>query len=255
MIPRLERRKPGQAKPRDNGKYCTYHEESGHPTNICWALKNAIEHLIQSSQLSQHRNPSTGANAIEVYRQILTIHGGAPRAPETHPAQKLQCPRAQEILGLSHSCHTSQVEWDSIAFNSSEDPIKKHHNDPFLITMIIDHYRCHRVLVYNGAVVSVMFGSCYEGLNLDHEPLIIFAREMTQPLGSNNLLITLGGGNTIATMTTHFIVVDYPSSYNIILGRDAIWGLQCFVAGHMLMMKIPTLGGILTIRGDQELAR
>ncbi|XP_024178046.1 uncharacterized protein LOC112183961 [Rosa chinensis] len=106
IIPRPPRRKPSQAKPRDNGKCSTYHEESGHPTNIFWALKNAIEHLIQSGQLSQYRTPSTGANAIEVYGQILTIHGGAPRTPETHHTQKCQCPRGQEILGLSHGCHT-----------------------------------------------------------------------------------------------------------------------------------------------------
>ncbi|XP_062006097.1 uncharacterized protein LOC133723301 [Rosa rugosa] len=107
-----------------------------------------------------------------------------------------------------------------------------------------------------------MFGSCYEGLNRDKKkltqdpkPLISFAGEITQPLGSDNLRITLGGGSTIATMTTHFIVVDCPSSYNVILGRDAIWGLQCFMVGHMLMMKIPTPSGILTVRGDQEIAR
>ncbi|XP_061993596.1 uncharacterized protein LOC133711501 [Rosa rugosa] len=88
IIPRPPRSKPGQAKPRDNGKYCTYHEEADHTTNICWELKNAIEHLIQSGQLSQYRTPTTGANAIEVYGQILTIHGGTPRAPETFHAQK-----------------------------------------------------------------------------------------------------------------------------------------------------------------------
>ncbi|XP_024200072.1 uncharacterized protein LOC112203317 [Rosa chinensis] len=232
IIPRPPRCKLGQDKTQDNGKYCTYHEEAGHPTNICWALKNAIEHLIQSGKLSQYRTPATGANAIEVYRQILTTHGGAPRGPETLHLPKRQCPRGQEVLGLSHGYHTPQVEWDSIAFNRNEDMIRKHHNDPFLITMVIDQYRCHRVLVDSGAAISVMFSSCYEGLNLDkkkltqdHEPLISFAGEITQPLRSDTLGITLGGGNTIAFMTTHFIVVDCPSSYNVILGRDAIWGL------------------------------
>ncbi|XP_024195643.1 uncharacterized protein LOC112198760 [Rosa chinensis] len=128
--------------------------------------------------------------------------------------------------------------------------------------MVIHYYRCHKVLVDSGAAVSVMFGSCYEGLNRDrkklspdHEPLISLAGEITQPLGSDNLRITLGGGSTIATMAAQFITVDCLSSYNVILRRDAIWGLQCFVEGHMLMMKIPTPSSILTIRGNQELTR
>ncbi|XP_024172053.1 uncharacterized protein LOC112178073 [Rosa chinensis] len=41
IIPRPPKRRPEQEKPRDNGKYCTYHEETSHPTNIYWALKNA----------------------------------------------------------------------------------------------------------------------------------------------------------------------------------------------------------------------
>lgn len=71
-----------------------------------------------------------------------------------------------------------------------------------------------------------------------------------QPLGSDRLSVSVGTAPCHSSITTRFLIVDCPSSYNLILGRDILWGLQCFIAGHMLLMKVPTLGGILTIQGD-----
>ncbi|XP_024200560.1 uncharacterized protein LOC112203888 [Rosa chinensis] len=111
IIPCPPKCRPGQEKPQDNSKYYIYHEEAGHPTNICWELKNAIKHLIQNGKLLQYHTPATGSNDIEVYGHILTIHDGALSAETLH-LPKRQCPRGQEILGLSHGCHTPQVDWD-----------------------------------------------------------------------------------------------------------------------------------------------
>ena len=52
-----------------------------------------------------------------------------------------------------------------------------------------------------------------------------------------------------------FIVVDCESSYNGILGRPALWKVMAFIVGHMLMMKLLSPAGIVTIRGDQLAVR
>ena len=49
--------------------------------------------------------------------------------------------------------------------------------------------------------------------------------------------------------------MDRESSYNGILGRPALWKLKSFVTGHMLMIKVPTPIGVITVRGDQMAAR
>ncbi|XP_004293129.1 PREDICTED: enzymatic polyprotein-like [Fragaria vesca subsp. vesca] len=61
-------------------------------------------------------------------------------------------------------------------------------------------------------------------------------------------------GNTLRTWID-FIVIDCDSSYNGILRRLALWKIKAFIAGHMLMMKLPSPAGIVTIRGDQLAAR
>ena len=91
----------------------------------------------------------------------------------------------------------------------------------------MDHYRCHRALVDIEAAVSVMFANCYRGLRYDraklynnHDPLVSFSGEIVQPLGSDRLTISVGTNPCRSFITTHFLIVDCPSSYNLILGRD-----------------------------------
>ncbi|XP_024156222.1 uncharacterized protein LOC112164229 [Rosa chinensis] len=62
----------------DTGRFCTYHEDAGHNTNLCVALKNMIESLVQKGKLQQYL-PAKEVGAIGVYGRILTIHGGGPK--------------------------------------------------------------------------------------------------------------------------------------------------------------------------------
>ncbi|KAL6185944.1 hypothetical protein ACLB2K_042066 [Fragaria x ananassa] len=81
--------------------------------------------------------------------------------------------------------------------------------------------------------------------------MVSFSGEIVQLLGSDRLTVAVGTTSCRSSITARFLIVDCPSSYNLILGRDILWGLQCFIAGHMLLMKVPTPSGILTIQGDR----
>nr|XP_011463529.1 PREDICTED: uncharacterized protein LOC105351277 [Fragaria vesca subsp. vesca] len=213
-------------------KYCAYHDNNGHATEMCHGLRNATEHLIRNGQLHQYCTLVTGANAIEVHGQILTIHGGAPRFPPRQPSVKWQCTSHLEILELQRGVTTTPSTWDQVSFYKREDTISCHHNEPFIINVQVDHYRCHRALVDTGATVSVMFADCYRGLWCDraklynnHDPLVSFSGEIVQPLGSDRLTVSVGTSPCRASIKTRFLIVDCPSSYNLILGRDILWGL------------------------------
>ncbi|XP_024178636.1 uncharacterized protein LOC112184612 [Rosa chinensis] len=62
----------------DTEKFCTYHEDVGHNTNLCVALKNIIESLIQRGKLQRYL-PTKEIGAVDMYGQIFTIHGGGPK--------------------------------------------------------------------------------------------------------------------------------------------------------------------------------
>ncbi|KAM1319372.1 hypothetical protein ACFX2H_004379 [Malus domestica] len=81
--------------------------------------------------------------------------------------------------------------------------------------------------------------------------LISFSNDIVQPLGSIHLPFTIGTGPYTATITTSFLVVDFPTAYNVIFGRTCINDLKAMVSTHMLLMKFPTSYGNGYIRGDQ----
>ncbi|KAM2724868.1 hypothetical protein EV1_027641 [Malus domestica] len=107
-----------------------------------------------------------------------------------------------------------------------------------------------------------MFAEAFRALNvakhlLDRSisPLISFSGDIVQPIGSIHLPFTIGTGLYTATITINFLVVDCPTTYNVIFGRTGINDLKAMVSTHMLLMKFPTPYGNGYIRGDQLSAR
>ena len=52
-----------------------------------------------------------------------------------------------------------------------------------------------------------------------------------------------------------FLVVDCPSSYNVIIGRPTLNKFKASNSTYYLNMKFPTENGVGEVRGDQVLAR
>ncbi|KAM2282404.1 hypothetical protein ACFXTI_031624 [Malus domestica] len=107
-----------------------------------------------------------------------------------------------------------------------------------------------------------MFAEAFRALNVaEHlldcsiSPMISFSGDIVQPLRSIHLPFTIGTDPYIATITTNFLVVDCPTTYNVIFGRTSINDLKAMVSTHMLLMKFPTPYGNGYIRGDQLSAR
>ena len=67
--------------------------------------------------------------------------------------------------------------------------------------------------------------------------------------------MTFGEGNTQRTEIIIFDVVDIAYPYNAIFGRNSIIKFAVVINQAYLCMKIPTAGGVVTVRGNQEEAR
>ena len=52
-----------------------------------------------------------------------------------------------------------------------------------------------------------------------------------------------------------FLVVDCPSSYNVIIGQPTLNKFKASNSTYYLKMKFPTENGVGEVRGDQVLAR
>ena len=78
---------------------------------------------------------------------------------------------------------------------------------------------------------------------------------MVYPKGIVTLTVTVGTHSRQLICSLDFLVVDYPSSYNVIIGRPKLncWKAATFT--YCLKVKFPTENGVGEVKGDQVLAR
>ena len=69
------------------------------------------------------------------------------------------------------------------------------------------------------------------------------------------LTITVGTHPRQLTRQLDFLVVDYPSSYNEIIGRPTLNRWKATTSTYCLKVKCPTDNGVGEVKGDQILAR
>ena len=86
-------------------------------------------------------------------------------------------------------------------------------------------------------------------------PLVGFGGTRVLPLGAITLSVTVGDYPQQITKDVTFLVVDYSSAYNGILGQPTLNSWKAATSTYHLMIKFPTEYGIGKLRGDQVAAR
>ena len=85
--------------------------------------------------------------------------------------------------------------------------------------------------------------------------LVSFTGDRVIPKGVVKLTIITGTYPPQVSKEIDFLVVDCPSTYNVILGRPTLNKLKAATLIYYLKVKFPTAHDIGEIRGDQVLAR
>ena len=71
-----------------------------------------------------------------------------------------------------------------------------------------------------------------------------FSGERVLPLGSVQLVLTLGDPSCQATTTVRFLIVDATSAYNILLGRPSLDAIGAIPSAYHMVIKFPTANGV-----------
>ena len=77
--------------------------------------------------------------------------------------------------------------------------------------------------------------------------LVIFSGEQKFTLGDITLPFYAGGVNQYIT----FVVLDNPSTYNVILGRPWIHAMKAIPSTFHQFIRFPTKWGVKEIKGEQ----
>ena len=136
------------------------------------------------------------------------------------------------------------------------------HDDPLMIRAIVANKTVHRVLIDNGSSADIIFALAFDKMGIEREKLepvsahlLGFSGEKVLPLGSTQLVLTLGNPPCQATLAVKFLIVDAPSMYNMLLGKPSLNALRAFPSAYHMVIKFLTDNGVGGVRGDQRVAR
>ena len=124
-------------------------------------------------------------------------------------------------------------------------------DDPLVIKAVVANKMIHRVLVDNGSSTDIIFTSAFDKVGIGREKLKpvnaclrgLFG-ERVLPLGSIQLVLTLGDPPCQATIAIRFLIVDAPSAYNMLLGRSFLNTIRAIPSTYHMVIKFPTTNGV-----------
>ena len=153
----------------------------------------------------------------------------------------------------------AQRESPVIGF-SEEDARRLYHphDDALVVSIRIEDYNMHRVLVDNGSSADILYYPAFQQMGIGRErlmltnaPLIGFGGTRVLPLGAITLSVVIGDYLQQIAKDVTFLMVDCSSAYNAIFGQPTLNSWKAVTSTYHLMIKFPTDYGVGELRGDQ----
>jgi hypothetical protein len=136
-------------------------------------------------------------------------------------------------------------------------------SEPGKFTLVLDpvvtEVKLTKVLIDGGSGLNLIFVSTLKKMGLDFKDMLVPSKSpfygivpgnAAHPLGTVVLPVTFGTWENYRTEFIKFEVATFDSSYHAILGRPALAKFMAVPHYVYLLLKMPGLGGVLTLRGD-----
>ena len=232
---------------RDKNKYCRFHKDHGHYTEDCRDLNEQIEELIQKGKLQRYvkkgkhssfkksnKNQSEftpGGNnrphqpPQDVIGEIQKISGG-PLTGGSFRSLRKATQRQVNNVHMIPLFKQRRTDQDMTFSEADARGVRQPYNDPLVIMLNIEGFNIERILVGNGSSADIIYFPAFQQLKLDEKrlrpfrsPLVNFSGDRVYPKGIITLNVTMGTHPRQFSRQLDFLVVDCPSSYNVIIGR------------------------------------
>ena len=136
------------------------------------------------------------------------------------------------------------------------------HDNSLATKAVVANKIIHRVLIDKGSSADIIFATAFDKMDIGRgklEPtsthLRGFSGEKVLPLGSIQLVLTLGDLPCQGTTTVRFLIVDAPFAYNVLLGRPSLNAIKVIPSAYHMVIKFPSINGVGMVRGDHRVAR
>ena len=195
---------------------------------------------------------------------MLTIISGPYIAGESHSTcdkyvkEAKNAPQIHVLKTEELPTKSTRWELEDIVFTEANTRWVHHlHVDALVIIVRIANSNVHRLLVDNGSAVDIIYLDAYKRMRLTESELSPttsllygFIRDNVIPKGMVKLAMTVGEHPRVWTIVAKFLMVDYSSVVNWIIGRPLLKALKAITLIYHLTMKFPTAEGTRQLHGN-----
>ena len=235
--------------------YCDYHEARCHATENCWHL---IKPTGETEQRGEMELPPPPPRPMRTINMIFpAIRNGTRRDRRGEIAQINMIQRTSDFVEEAQLAPPRPAPNDRSAIWFSFNDLRgvaNPHLDALVISINIANHNFRRSLVDGGSTSELMLLDGFLALGFrvtDLEPprfeLFAFNDTITKALGDINLTVVVGP----VKKQMKFVVAQYNSSYNVILGRGWIHEMMAVPSTLHQVIRFPTEEGLYEIRGNQ----
>jgi hypothetical protein len=135
---------------------------------------------------------------------------------------------------------------------------------PLVLKPVVAGSKLNKVLIDSGSGLNVLFAKTLKKMGLDITHMLtkrtspfygIVPGNAAIPLGSVVLPVTfVESRDNYRTEYIKFQVVDFETSYHVILGRPAITKFMAVPHYTYLVLKMPSPAGVLSLEGDLKIS-
>ena len=214
----------------------------------CSRFKNGNKNQHESSSRDKDNTSQPLQNVIG---EIKTIAGG-PFTGGSFRSLRKACQRQVNSVHMIPPFKQRRTDQD-MSFNEGDARgVKQPHNDPLVIMLTIEGFNTKRILVDNGSSADIIYHPAFQQLKLGpgrlhlfDSPLVSFSGDKVCPKGIVTLTVTVGTNPRQLTCQLDFLVVNCPSSYNVIIGRPTLNKWKATTSTYCLKVKLfPTDNGV-----------
>ncbi|XP_019231445.1 PREDICTED: uncharacterized protein LOC109212268 [Nicotiana attenuata] len=245
---------------------CEFHQERGHKTEDCIALRQEVVNMLHQGHLKELLSDRGRTNFVRGREQ----HQGSPKRPSpTRTIQMIIGGGDDASINSVKFTTTHKLKWlitherydkleESIIFDKSDTHgLVFPHYDALVITLRLLDTDVRHIMVDDGSGACIIHPRVFAQMKLEDKivprciTLTGFNNAVERTSGEITLPVLAGG----VTLETTFHVMNQDTAYNAIIGRPWIHAMRAIPSSLYQVIKFLTPWGIFTIRGEQHTSR
>jgi hypothetical protein len=195
-------------------------------------------------------------------KKLYVMYGGSWELTSRRNVKSLRQEVLSAVLGVPKAAPHQRWRSTTISFGASDYPDNMAGAGvlPLITAPVIASMRLHHVLIDGGADLNVTGHAAFKQLQIPRSwlgPSRPFSRVGPQPvypLGSIALPVTFGTEENFRTKNVLLDVAEVNVPFNAIIGRPALYRFMAIAHYGYLVLKMPSLARVLTVRGDRTAA-